>query len=265
MFAKKIMRRAFIIGSFCLIITHALLAQQELPESPSIYKIPEELLAGEGLKSIEQADPSRKVYQKKVYDGKDLAIYMVAIGTGITNEFESFPMEEFIFWINGKAVVEPANEPPFEVHSGDYFVQAKGFHGKWNFVDNGGLHLELALVAKNRPDSTVKSLISRALVIDRDIISGVSELTYEKEVVYEGVELTVNMLRSRELVFENLSQERMIHLLSGVLTITSKDDNSKQHFYPGDFLVIPEGFSGTLSSNSLQAPRVIEVFKTKGS
>ncbi|MEO0333808.1 MAG: cupin domain-containing protein, partial [Bacteroidota bacterium] len=162
------MEKIIVIGGFCLFMVNVLLAQQELSESSSIYKTPKELLAGEGLEATEQADSSRVAYQKRVYDGKDIAIYMVAIGTGITNEFESFPMEEFIFWMNGKAIVKPVNEAPFEIHSGDFFVQAKGSEGKWNFVDNEGLHLELALVAKNRPDSTVKSPISKALVLDRD-------------------------------------------------------------------------------------------------
>ncbi|MEM6842749.1 MAG: cupin domain-containing protein [Bacteroidota bacterium] len=257
------MTTTIITCGFCLFTANVLSAQPEPPESPSVYKIPQELLAGEGLDPIEQSDSSRVIYQKRVYDGEDLAIFMLAIGTGITNEFQSFPMEEFIFWMNGKAVVEPVNEAPFEVHSGDFFVQAKGFKGKWNFVDNGGLHLELALVAKNRPDSTVQSPISHALVIDRDIISGVSELNTKKEVIYQGVELTVNRLSIEKLVFENDSQERMIHVLNGILSINTEGNNAEQHFYPGDFLVIPAGFRGTLVSHSLQAPRVLEVFKTK--
>ncbi len=259
------MTTTIITCSLCLFTANVLLAQPRPPESPSVYKIPQELSAGEGLDPIEQPDSSRKVYQKKVYNGDDLAIYIIAISTGITNEFQSFPMEEFIFWMNGKAVVEPANDVPFEVHSGDFFVQAKGFEGKWNFVDNGGLHLELALMAKDRPDSTIKSPISKAMVIDRNTISGVSELTTEKEVVYRGVELMVNMLSTEKLVFQNLSQERMIHVLNGILSINTEGSNAEQYFYPGDFFVIPAGFRGTLVSNSLQAPRMLEIFKNKDS
>ncbi|WKN40558.1 cupin domain-containing protein [Tunicatimonas pelagia] len=253
------MKKALALWALCLSIANHTLAQLESPEERSIYKIPTKLLAGEGLKATKPADSSRVAHQKRVYDGKDIAIYMVAIGTGITNEFESFPMEEFIFWMNGKAVVEPANEASFEVHSGDFFVQAKGFRGKWNFVDNGGLHLELALIAKNRPDSTVKSPISKALVIDRDILSGVFRPT--NGTIYQGAELTVNVLTELEQ-FEKVSQERMIHVLSGVLTVTT-EDRSEYEFFPGDFFIVSENIEGSWGSSSLQDLRVLEVYKTK--
>lgn len=236
--------------------------QQKSPTNNEIYKISKELLAGEGLDPIKQKDPNKKVYQKKVYDGAELAVYMVAIGTGITNEFKSFPMEEFIFWINGKAVVEPVDEESFEVHSGDYFIQAKGFNGKWNFVDNGGLHLELAVIAKQRPDASIKSPIKKALIVDRDIISGITKFDSENESLYTGVELTLNMLSVKKLELENIKQERLIHILNGVLIVNAKDNSSKR-FYPGDFLIIPPGFTGTLYTDGLQDLRMLEVLKTK--
>ena len=252
------MKKILVIWGICLAIAYKTSAQDSLKAS-AIYKIPIELLAGEGLANMEQSDPSRKVYQRKVYDGKDIAVFMVAIGTGITNEFQSFPMEEFIFWMNGKAVVEPEGEDAFPIYSGDYFIQAKGFHGKWNFIDIGGLHLELALIAKNRPDSTFKSPMTKALVVNRDILSGVT--TPADGVIYEGPELTLKVLTSIEFVGKE-SRERMVHVLNGVLTITTQD-KEEQHYYPGDFLIIPEGFNSTFSTNSLQNIRVLEVFKTE--
>jgi|GEM_PF-5005079 len=252
---KMNMKKILLIWCISFAIMQNTLAQ----DSPSIYKISTELLAGEGLAKMEQSDPSRKVYQRKVYDGEDIAVFMVAIGTGITNEFQGFPMEEFIFWMNGKALVEPAGEDSFPIYSGDYFIQAKGFHGKWNFIDIGGLHLELALIAKNRPDSTFKSPMTKALVIDRDILSGVTMPA--DGVIYEGPELTLKVLTSIALI-EKVSRERMIHVLNGVLTITTKD-KIESYYHPGDFFIIPKGFDGTFSTNSLQELRVLEVFKTK--
>lgn len=229
-------------------------------ENPSIFKIDKALLAGEGLDYIKQSDSTRTVYQKKVYDGEDIAIFMVAIGTGITNEFKGFPLEEFIYWMNGKAVVEPKGEEPFAVQTGDYFVQAKGFNGKWNFVGIGGVHLELALIAKDRPDSTFKSPMTKAMILDRDVISGVSKP--QNGLIYEGPELTVKLLNeSAELL--KTSQERMIHVLNGVLTL-SIDGQAEHQFLPGDFFVIPEGLEGTWRSSSIQNLRLLEVYKTKG-
>lgn len=249
------MKLLFCVISALMIYVSAAQAQ----ENQMIYKISKELLAGEGLDKIKQSDPTRTVYQKKVYDGVDIAIFMVAIGTGITNEFESFPLEEFIFWMNGKAIVEPKGEEPFAVYSGDYFIQSKGFSGKWNFVDIGGVHLELALIAKNRPDSTFKSPMTQAMILDRDIISGVS--TPHNDLIYKGPELTVNLLKKKEELSKT-SHERMIHVLNGTLTLTTVE-SVKHKFLPGDFFVVPEGFVGKWSTNSIQDLRILEVYKTK--
>ncbi len=228
-----------------------------------IHKISTSLLSGKGLSLIKQKDTTRVTYQKKVYDGKDLAIYMVAIGTGITNKFNGFPMEEFIYWMNGKAVVEPDSYEAFAVQSGDYFVQAKGYQGKWNFIDNGGLHLELALIAKNRPDSSIKSSIPHAMIIDRDVISGVADYKKQELLVYEGVEITVNRLSYQQRTFKSMPRETMIHVLSGSVTVSSNSTKDAYHFDAGDFFVIPEGFNGTWQATGLQDLRVFEVFKTK--
>ncbi len=245
-----------------LMLLFLFLNELKAQEVKFIQKIPESVLAGEGLDTIPQKDSTRTFYQKVVYNGQDLAIYMVAIGTGITNEFRSFPMEEFIFWKNGKALVEPAGEESFEIQSGDYFIQAKGFNGKWNFIDiNGGLHLELALVAKNRPDTSIKSPISRAIVLENDLLSGVIPFVDKKE-IYKGVELTVNILNSKSITYNASSQERMLHIINGILTYNPKGAEP-QYYYPGDFMIIQEGFDGTLYSSGQQQIRLLEVYKTK--
>lgn len=251
----KNMRYTQILLIYSVLLSFCVGAQEAQQE---IYKIPQALLAGEGLDKIAQQDSSRTVYQKRVYDGSDFAVYIVAIETDITNTFESFPFEEFIYWINGKAVVEPVGEPAFEVHSGDYFIQAKGYNGKWNFIDNGGLHLELALVAKNRPDSTFKSPMTKALVFDRNILSGVQKPADGQ--IYSGPELTVNLLESAAQIDE-LNKEKLLHVLSGVLVFTAAD-GVQQTYYPGDFFVVPADMSGAWYSDSLQGLRLIEVCRT---
>ena len=100
------MKAKSIFWLFLLSATTSI-AQESSESESAIYKISKEYLAGEGLDFIKQKDTTRTVYQKRVFNGVDLAVYMVAIGTGITNEFDGFPLEECIFWMNGKAVVEP--------------------------------------------------------------------------------------------------------------------------------------------------------------
>ncbi|MEM9931564.1 MAG: cupin domain-containing protein [Bacteroidota bacterium] len=248
-------RYAFLL--FLLLCTSLAAAQTAAADASAVVSISAEMLAGENLTFRPQKDSTRTVYQDLVYDGEDIAVFIVAIGTGITNEFSGFPLEEFIYWINGKAWVEPDKAAPFAVHAGDYFIQAKGFNGKWNFVENGGLHLELALIAKNRPDSTVTSPISRAMVIDRDIISGVN--AQAQYALYRGAEIDVNVIRQVTQVTAQ-QRERLLHVLAGVLTAKDKAGNV-QHYYPGDFLVVPAGNQNEWSSNSLQQLRLLEVYK----
>lgn len=250
------MKRRLLYCIISLILGGQVFAQQE---QPSVYKIPDTLLAGEGLKKIAQADSSRTAYQRKVFDGEEIAVYIVAIGTGITNTFTSFPMEEFIYWINGKAIVEPTGAVPFSIYSGDYFIQAKGFNGNWNFVDNGGLHLELALIAKNRPDSTFKSPINHAMVLDRDMLSGV--VMPDDKIIYSGPELTLRLVTDIKQLKEP-QYERMIHLLSGIVEVTSPEGKSYR-LYPGDFFVVSESISCEWKHQGNQQLRVLEVHKTK--
>lgn len=242
-----------------VVFSNLLRAQQKSQQNDTIYSFSKELLSGQGLNFIKQKDPKREVYQKKIYDGTSLTVYMVAIGTGISNTFESFPMEEFIFWMNGKAIVEPLGGTPYEVQSGDYFIQAKGFKGNWKFVENGGLHLELAVIAKDRPQTKTMSDIASAKVIDRDVISGVAGIDKDWDIIYEGVELKVQMLRTKNRTFQQSSKERFFHVLNGVVTITLNEGKDRQVFYPNDFFILPEGFTGSWTSDSLQDLRLIEV------
>jgi len=92
------MKKVLMIWSIGLLLVQGTIAQENVKKSIAIHKISKELLAGEGLDYIKHKEPDKTVYQKKVYDGETFAIFMVAIGTNITNEFESFPLEEFIFW-----------------------------------------------------------------------------------------------------------------------------------------------------------------------
>ena len=228
-----------------------------LAQSPAIFRLSQDDLAGENLTLLETEKP---YYQRKAYDGTDLAIFILAIDN-VTNEFESFPLEEFIFWKNGKAIVEPVDAPSFEVQAGDYFIQPKGFKGRFNFVSGDEYHLEFSIITKERAPKEAISPISHAMVIERDILSGSSKKHMGDEVnLYSGVELEVNLLRTKEITFDGTAKERVIHLINGVLTMTAKD-GKEEVFYPGDFFVIPEGFEGTWQSTGLQALRAFEIYK----
>ncbi len=246
-------KTGLILGSIFLFLVAS---GQDVKESSKVFKISEEDLAGENLTpGVQNGESDTSYYQQRVYDGTDFIIFLVAINNR-TNEFGRFPLEEFILWADGKAIVEPDGEEPFEIQAGDYFIQPKGFKGKFNFVSGDEPHLELSLISKKRADSALVSPMTKAMIIDPDILSGSSE-QYAGEIstIYSGVEIEVNLVRTEKRIFQGNQKETLIHLLSGILLI---DD---QRFYPGDFLVIPEDFVGEWESVGFRPFRALEVYQ----
>ncbi len=251
------MRNIVLLCSFWILTTAALGQEQK---SPELFVLNRADLAGENLVPRKvKGEPDLTFYQQEVYRGNDLLIYILALANR-TNELQNFPIEEFVFWMNGKAVVEPLADDVFEVQTGDYFIQPKGFNGRWHFVNEHPFHLELSVITKSR--ATTNSPIDRAMIIDKNIISGASP-DHKGSIsnLYEGVELNLNLLNSSRDIIHHNPKERLVHMLNGILTIMSKS-GTEHTFYPGDFFVIPEGFSGHWRAKGLQSLRAFEITKS---
>ena len=245
----------------CILLLSRSIAIAQGNESSGLFKISRSNLAGENLSPRKLNGEDDDTFQQRVvFNGEDLIIYVVAIGNR-TNEFGRFPIEEFIYWINGKARVEPNGEDSFDVQAGDYFIQPKGFSGKFNFVSGDPLHLELSVISKKRADSAVVSSISKAMVIERDVLSGSGDYKEGEDIqIYSGVELVLNLVRHEHRTFTNTSKDRVIHVLNGIISITD-EMNQETIFYPGDFFVLSKGFTGKWESTGSQAFRGFEVMQ----
>lgn len=116
-------------------------------------------------------------------------------------------------------------------------------------------HLEIALVSKRRADSASVSPMTKAMILDPNILSGSSEAhAGDSAPVYRGVELDVNLVCYQNRTFSGNQKERLIHVLSGILTMEGET------FYPGDFFVIPAAFSGEWRVTSFRPFRALEVY-----
>lgn len=244
-----------LITLLLLILSSSLVKAQQ----PETFKLSKTDLSGENLNPrMVNGQLDHGFYQRQIYNGSSLLIYVLAIDNR-TNELQDFPIEEFVFWMNGKAEVDPLGESAFEVQKGDYFIQPKGFNGKWTFVGGDPLHLELSVISKVRAAKSAVSPISQTLIIDEDIISGSSSDHMDSLVqLYSGAELILNLIRIPQINFENNPQERLVHVLNGILTIESITGTT-QSYYTGDFIVIPIGYQGTWKSTGSQALRVLEL------
>ena len=86
--------------------------------------------AGYGLKRVKNAaDPDRRLHQKQLYQGKDLAVYVVSSETK-TAQWEGYAIDEFIEVLDGRARLRPeeTDEDDF-YYAGQYFLVPEGYRG----------------------------------------------------------------------------------------------------------------------------------------
>ncbi|SHI59301.1 cupin domain-containing protein [Aquimarina spongiae] len=228
------------------------------------FKIEDRLLSGMDIPKLKlKAHPDREYFQKRIYQGSELSVFILSSETAV-NDIPNFPIDEFVYFLNGRADIEPKDDKEFSFFAGDYIFVPKGFSGKW--INNGGntYHLELSVISNTRSDSTAISKAKIPFVLNKDRISGI-QLTQlgskkYKDVLYHGVELEVTTESeiSCEMEIVDQPKEEFIHVLAGVLTITPKSGTT-QTFYRGDFFVLPKGFTGHWKSEGHDLCRTLRV------
>ncbi|MEO1437357.1 MAG: cupin domain-containing protein, partial [Bacteroidota bacterium] len=115
------------------------------PLSPPPFKIDQRYLSGLDLPKIDLKDePDRDYFQKRIYKGTQLSIYVLA-GETKTNQLENFGIDEFVYYLSGRADITAASGAEYQFFAGDYLFVPKGFTGQW--INNGGsrYHLELSV------------------------------------------------------------------------------------------------------------------------
>ena len=222
------------------------------------------LLSGIGLDSIYLKDqPKRSFFQKQVYRGTDISVYMISSGTA-SKYFESFPIEEFIYMMNGKAVLEPKDQESYEFSKGDFVAIPKGYKGNWTTVGGNKYHLELSVISNKRADAKAFSKIKNPFAFDRNLLSGTNMTSSKKDhyldILYSGIELqiTLNAEKPSRKTIVNSQREELIHILNGMVEITPIN-GAKETFYAGDFFVLPKGFHGDWVSKGHNLFRLMRI------
>ncbi|MEM8523476.1 MAG: cupin domain-containing protein [Bacteroidota bacterium] len=250
---------------FCICSTNY--AQQADEDILQPILLDKSVLSGVGLKKIDlKNEPEKDFYQKRLYRGEDISIYVVSTETW-NNKMENFPFDEFIYMFHGEAVVKPENGKTQLFQSGDYFFAPKGYTGEWEIRAGDYLHYELSVIATKRSDSTTIQKDATHQLFDRSTLSGAAITLDENgqfaEVLEKGAELTIqlNAELPKEASVNESSKEQLIHVLSGQITIISQD-NTEQIFYAGDFFVLPESFTGKWKSEGHGLVKYLIVEKT---
>lgn len=234
-----------------------------LPQKETVQKDSTELikpilidklaLSGIGLKKVDLKDqPGREFFQKNVFRGKELSVYIVS-SQSWTASVADFPIDEYIYMLNGKARVKDATGINRFFSSFDHFFAPKSLTGEWEIMAGDNYHYELSVITTERSATNTVSKDLVPQLLDKDKISGLNvdlgEESSKDEVLISGDELRIS-LRVEEpdkVQISEPAKEQFLHLLSGQIMI--QDSNGDDYtFYSGDFFILPQGFTGKWTS-----------------
>ena len=211
------------------------------------------VLSGVGLEKIElKNEPEKQFYQKQLYRGNDISVYVVSTQTW-NNVITKYPFDEYVYLLNGQSIIKPNRGNSQVFNSGDHLFTPKGFEGEWEIRAGENLHYELSVITTKRADSTKVAKDLGYKYLSSSILSGCQvsfkEENKHKEFLHQGVELTVTFQaeKPREERILNPMKEKLIHVLAGQISFV--DESNQEHiFYTGDFFIIPTGLKGVWKS-----------------
>jgi uncharacterized cupin superfamily protein len=221
------------------------------------------VISGLGLKPIPQKEEGKEFFQKRLYRGKEISVYVVSMNTW-TSQFSNFWFDEFLFILNGQAIIEPDHGEKRVFNSGEYFFAPKGFNGEWT-VAADHYYYELSLITNKRADSSIVSPSLFPILLDKDKLSGRSMTIVDSvnskyhEVLAKGIEIQIDLNAEIPQTYNiDNDKEQLINVLAGVLNLT--DAGGKVHqFYKGDFFILPEGYKGLWESKGHQIFKYLSV------
>ncbi|MDT0605715.1 cupin domain-containing protein [Croceitalea rosinachiae] len=235
----------------------------------SIIAIPldKSVLSGVGLKKLSLKDePEKEFYQKRLYHGDDISIYVVSTEAW-NNDFRNFWLDEFVYMFHGQAVVKPQKGKVQLFNSGDYFFAPKGYTGEWEIKTGNNLHYELSVISTTRADSTLISENIEHKLFEKSVLSGVHIQLNDNgkytEILKKGVELTVMLKAERPSKWQiEPAKEMLIQLLSGQVTIETLA-GTETTFFTGDFFIVPNGLEGIWKSDGHGLIKYLTIEKTR--
>ncbi|WP_299884038.1 cupin domain-containing protein [uncultured Lacinutrix sp.] len=223
-------------------------------------------LSGVGLKKVNLKDePEKDFYQKQLYKGEDISVYVVSTETW-NNNFKNFWFDEFIYMYHGEAVIKPKKGKVQLFHSNDYFFAPKGYTGEWEIKAGNNLHYELSVITTKRADSSFISENLEHKLFKKSTLSG-AHIKLDNDGKYietlrKGIELTVSLKAEKPSQWKiKQAKEMLIQILSGQVTIKNLEGIEKT-FYSGDFFIIPKDLSGNWKSEGHGLVKYLAIEKT---
>ena len=139
---------------------------------PEVLGIDRNVLSGLNIPRFKlPKTPEREYYQKRLFGGSDLSVFILSSATA-DNKIESFPIEEYVYYIQGKADINLASKEHITFLGGDHLFVPKGFKGVWKNSGGNLLHLELSVISTRRSKKDVVSKPKKPFLLDRLKLSG---------------------------------------------------------------------------------------------
>lgn len=244
-----------------------------IPKSRIINPIPIDVraLSGLDLKPVtNQSDPDRRLFQKQLFRGLDLSVYVVSSETA-TAKHESYGIDEFLYVLNGRARLNPENGDEVFYNTGDFFIAPKGFNGEWETQGGDEFLIEVSVITTKRSEGEIDPSKTLPYLIDKAKLSGIgisaiseSSVNSYKDELYRGAEIDVDLLAELPgtvLNFEKPDVEQFVYIISGSATIQA-EGGDEFTFYQGDFYLLPNGFRGTIKTSGHGLFRYMKVVKS---
>ncbi len=244
---KVFLTAGFLTG--CLFFSQKAWTQSKSSEPLKPILLDKSALSGIGLKKVElKNEPERDFFQKNLYRGEDISVYIVS-SQSWPGTMNNFPIDEYVYIFNGKSRAQPKGGKDIFFQTGEHFAIPKGYTGEWEVMAGNQYHYELSVITTQRAPEAKISKAFKPQLFDKNKLSGLNfdlaENETHQEVLFEGDELKISLLAEapRSISLNESSKEQLIHVMSGQISI--KDSEGQNHpFFTGDFLVIPKGFIG---------------------
>jgi|GEM_PF-297947 len=192
--------------------------------------------------------PERRLFFNNLFRGTELNVQIVSSETASAT-IESYEIDEFVFLLNGAAKLDPQNKASRTYLKGDFFYVPTGFAGDWKTIGAPNFHNEISVTTITRNKSEIDQSKTTPLQFDPAKLAGIDtqyEMNVTSEMLYDGHEMAV-YLKTETPINRSINEpmrEQVICILDGELMLT--DQAGTMHkFTAGDWLVLPEGFTGS--------------------
>ncbi|MEL6591385.1 MAG: cupin domain-containing protein [Bacteroidota bacterium] len=251
-------------------LTLSLKAQDTTAVHP--IELDQEALSGIGLKKIPlKNEPEREFFQKNLYRGPEISVYVVSSQTW-PGQMDNFGIDEFLYVLNGQAHLRPEKGDEIHFEAGDYFFAHRGYTGGWETIESKkGYYYELSVITTQRAPDSVELIDKNPFLLDPHTLSedtppALSSLPGQEifvETLAKGVELSVSVIeeepQSRNMANDG---EQLIGILAGKLILTATDGTSFT-YKTGDWFILPKGFEGVWECEGHGLMRSIHIYKSR--